>query len=116
LFSHMPNYYLALLFAAITGFGMMSQITISNTLIQTTVDPAMRGRVISFYAMAFFGMQPLGGLIIGGASHYFGVPNTVMAEGLIALVIGLLHFRYLKKIEAVTKAIVDPVAMETVAN
>jgi MFS family permease len=116
LFSHMPNYDLALLFAAITGFGMMSQITISNTLIQTTVDPAMRGRVISFYAMAFFGMQPLGGLIIGGASHYFGVPNTVMAEGLIALVIGLLHFRYLKESEAVNKAIVDPVAMETVAN
>ncbi|MDN3584314.1 MFS transporter [Mucilaginibacter flavus] len=97
IFSHMPNYPLALLFAAVTGFGMMSQITISNTLIQTTVDPAMRGRVISFYAMAFFGMQPLGGLLVGGISQKIGVPDTVLGEGVVALIIGLLHMRFLKK-------------------
>lgn len=42
LFSHASVYPLALLFVTIGAFGMMSQITISNTLIQTTVDPAMR--------------------------------------------------------------------------
>ncbi|WP_439698570.1 MFS transporter [Mucilaginibacter sp. AW1-7] len=97
LFSHMPNYYIALLFAAITGFGMMAQITISNTLIQTTVDPTMRGRVISFYAMAFFGMQPLGGLLVGAISQKIGVPDTVLGEGLVALLLGLLQLRYLRK-------------------
>jgi MFS family permease len=97
LFSHTTYYPLALIFAAIGAFGMMSQITISNTLIQTTVDPAMRGRVISFYAMAFFGMQPLGGLVIGSVSQHLGVENTVMAEGIIALLIGLLHIRFLRK-------------------
>lgn len=76
LFSHSTFYPVALVFAAISGFGMMSQITISNTLIQTTVDPAMRGRVISFYAMAFFGMQPLGGLLIGTLSQLIGTPDT----------------------------------------
>ncbi len=95
-FSHAAYYPLALLFAIIGAFGMMSQITISNTLIQTTVNPAMRGRVISFYAMAFFGMQPLGGLIIGSVSQAIGVRNTVLAQGIIALLIGALHFRYLK--------------------
>lgn len=98
LFSHETHYYLALIFATVGGFGMMSQITISNTLIQTTVVPEMRGRVISFYAMAFFGMQPLGGLIIGSVSEGIGVPNTMLAEGCIALLIGLIHFRHLKKI------------------
>ncbi|MEP7252383.1 MAG: MFS transporter, partial [Ginsengibacter sp.] len=78
LFSHTTLYPLALLFAVIGAFGMMSQITLTNTIIQTTVDPAMRGRVISFYAMAFFGMQPLGGLLIGFASEHIGVANTVM--------------------------------------
>ena len=34
LFSHTPYYPLALIFATVSGFGMMSQITISNTLIQ----------------------------------------------------------------------------------
>ena len=97
IFSHMPSYPLALLFAAVTGFGMMSQITISNTLIQTTVTPEMRGRVISFYAMAFFGMQPLGGLLVGSVSQWIGTADTVMLEGIVALIIGILHFRFLRK-------------------
>lgn len=97
LFSHSTYYPVALIFAAVSGFGMMSQITISNTLIQTTVDPAMRGRVISFYAMAFFGMQPLGGLLIGTMSQLIGTPDTVLIQGIITLLIGLLLFRFLRK-------------------
>src|ERR1700744_2889316 len=97
LFSHEGNYPLALVFATVAGFGMMSQITVSNTLIQTTVEPNMRGRVISFYAMAFFGMQPLGGLLIGSLSKWIGTPDTMLAEGIFALLIGLLHFRYRHK-------------------
>ena len=97
LFSHATWYPLALVFAAVGAFGMMSQITISNTLIQTIVEPSMRGRVISFYAMAFFGMQPLGGLIVGSLSQYIGVQNTVLGEGIITLLIGVLHIRFIKK-------------------
>lgn len=97
LFSHTTYYPLALVFATIAAFGMMSQITVSNTLIQITVDPAMRGRVISFYAMAFFGMQPLGGLLIGFISQHIGVKNTVLAQGIIAIIIGVLHVRFLQK-------------------
>ena len=100
LFSHSTYYPIALVFATISGFGMMSQITISNTLIQTTVDPAMRGRVISFYAMAFFGMQPLGGLLIGTLSQWIGTPDTVMAQGIITLIIGFSLFRFLRINEA----------------
>jgi len=97
LFSHATNYLLALVFAAIAAFGMMSQFTISNTLIQTSVAPAMRGRVISVYAMVLFGFQPLGGLLIGLVSQHIGVENTVMAEGFIAILIGCLHIRFLKR-------------------
>jgi MFS family permease len=97
LFSHEGSYSLALVFVTIAGFGMMSQITVSNTLIQTTVAPNMRGRVISFYAMAFFGMQPLGGLLVGAISKWIGTTDTLMGEGIAALLIGLLHWRYLHK-------------------
>lgn len=97
LFSHEGNYPLALVFSAVTGFGMMSQVTVSNTLIQTTVDANMRGRVISFYAMAVFGMQPLGGLVIGSVSKWIGTPDTLLGEGVIAGLIGLLHIRFLRK-------------------
>jgi MFS family permease len=115
IFSHMHNYPLALLFAAITGFGMMSQITISNTLIQTTVAPAMRGRVISFYAMAFFGMQPLGGLLVGSVSQWIGTPDTVMAEGMVALLIGILHIRFLRK-SKLKKATVQTLAQPPITT
>ncbi len=96
LFSYMELYTAALVCAMITGFGMMSQITISNTLIQTTVKPSMRGRVISFYAMAFFGMQPLGGIIVGSLSQLVGVRATVLAEGMLAVGVACLHFRFLR--------------------
>ena len=64
---------------------MMAQTTVSNTIIQTTVAPAMRGRVISYFAMAYFGLQPLGSLLIGAVSQYIGAPATLLAEGLAAL-------------------------------
>src|SRR6201996_8394437 len=112
LFSHTHIYPLALLFVTIAGFGMMSQITVSNTLIQTTVDLNMRGRVISFYAMAFFGMQPLGGLLVGAISKWVGTTNTLMGEGIAALLIGMLHWRYLQREKLRAKRhkhIVEPV-------
>ncbi len=118
LFSHERNYPLALLFVTIAGFGMMSQITVSNTLIQTTVAQNMRGRVISFYAMAFFGMQPLGGLLVGAISKWVGTTDTLMGEGIAALFIGLLHWRYLRreKLKAMRRRniVVEPVAVHAV--
>jgi MFS family permease len=97
LFSHMHSYLLALVCVMLAGFGMMSQVTITNTLIQTTADPKMRGRMISIYAMAFFGMQPLGGLIVGTVSQHIGVADTVLIQGCIALLIGYLHLRFIKR-------------------
>lgn len=101
-FSHTTIYPLALLFAGITGFGMMSQITINNTIIQTTVDTGMRGRVISLYAMAFFGLQPLGGLLIGFVSQKIGTPATLLIQGIITVIIALVLARFVyrkKKVE-----------------
>lgn len=115
LFSHETLYPLALFFAVMGGFGMMSQITISNTIIQTTVSPEMRGRVISFYAMAFFGMQPLGGLIVGTISQKIGVQDTVLGEGCVALLIGITHFYYLRK-QSLQKKVEPLMAQQPVAT
>ncbi|MDP4217618.1 MAG: MFS transporter, partial [Bacteroidota bacterium] len=95
LFSHTPWFPLAMLFALLAGFGMMAQTTITNTIIQTTVTPAMRGRMISYFAMAYFGMQPLGSLLVGTVSQYIGAPNTILAEGLAALLIVGLFWKHL---------------------
>ena len=97
LFSHITNIHIALFFAMLAGFAMMSQTTIINTIIQTGASAEMRGRVISFFAMAFFGMQPIGGLLIGTISQYIGAPNTILAEGIIAIVIAIIFTPILKK-------------------
>ena len=97
LFSHMTNFPIALFFVMLAGFGMMSQSTISNTIIQTNVSAKMRGRVIGYFAMAFFGMQPLGGLLIGTISQYAGAQNTILAEGIAALLIAILFLPFLRK-------------------
>jgi MFS family permease len=97
LFSHMSNLPTALVFVMLAGFGMMSQSTISNTIIQTKASAEMRGRVLGFFAMAFFGMQPLGGLLIGTVSQYIGAPNTILAEGIAALLIAILFLPFLRK-------------------
>lgn len=96
-FSYMQSFPLALVFVTVAGFGMMAQTTISNTLIQTTVAPAMRGRVISYYAMAFFGMQPIGGLLVGSAAYAIGAPLTMLLEGLATLAIAIVFFPFLRR-------------------
>ena len=96
-FAYITSLALALIFLTIAGFGMMAQTTISNTIIQTTVAPAMRGRVISYYAMAFFGMQPIGGLIVGSAAQAIGAPLTMLLQGVATLLIGILFFPFLRK-------------------
>jgi MFS family permease len=96
LFSHMTFLPVALIFAILAGFGMMSQSTVSNTIIQTSVSAEMRGRVISFFAMAVFGMQPLGGILIGTVSQYIGAPNTIIAEGIAAILIAVIFLPFLR--------------------
>jgi MFS family permease len=97
LFAYTPWYMLALVFLVVTAFGMMAQTTISVTLLQTTVAPAMRGRVISLYVLVFTAMLPLGSLLVGAASEHFGVQPTVLAEGFLCLLIALLYLRDFRK-------------------
>jgi MFS family permease len=95
LFSNTHNLVLAYIVSAIAGFGMMMHIAIINTLLQITSSVEMRGRVISYFAMALFGMQPLGALLVGTISHYVGASLTIAFEGLLAIMIAILFTKYL---------------------
>jgi MFS family permease len=89
LFSYAVIIPFSLAFAMMAGLGMMLQMTLVITIIQTQVSMEMRGRVISYYAMAFFGMQPLGGLLIGFVSRYIHAPATLLAQGILAIIIAI---------------------------
>ncbi len=72
---------LSLALMTITGFGFMQGIAASNTIIQTVVPEDKRGRVLSYYTMAFVGMAPFGSLLAGGLAHLLGAPATIIISG-----------------------------------
>ena len=83
--------WLSMLMMLVTGFGMMQGLTGSNTIIQTLVDENMRGRVMSYYTMAFVGMAPFGSLLAGALAHAIGAPRTVIVSG-VACILGSIWF------------------------
>jgi MFS family permease len=84
-------FWLSMLMALIAGMGMMQGMAASNTVIQTLVSEDKRGRVMSYYTMAFVGMAPFGSLLAGTMASKFGAPRTVAANGAV-VVLGALWF------------------------
>jgi MFS family permease len=84
-FAATRNLWLAIPLLAISGGGFIVLLASTNTIIQTIVDESFRGRVMSFYTMAFFGTAPIGSLIAGMAAERFGAPITVAAGGVVSL-------------------------------
>ena len=72
-FSFSRTVWFSLLMMLGAGWGMMVQMASCNTILQTIVDDDKRGRVMSFYTMAFAGK--------------IGTPNTLLAAGIICLVV-----------------------------
>ncbi|HTB12504.1 MAG TPA: MFS transporter [Bryobacteraceae bacterium] len=80
-FSFSRNYWLSLALMGFTGFGMMKFAAASNTVIQTIVEEDKRGRVMSFYMMAYMGASPFGSLLAGSLAPVLGAPGTVLLCG-----------------------------------
>ena len=58
----------------------------SNTILQTIVDDDKRLRVMSFYAMAFLGVAPLGSLLAGTLAVHLTTPHVVQLAGAMCVV------------------------------
>ena len=84
-------YWLSLVLLALTGFGMILQLASSNTVLQTLVDDDKRGRLMSFYTMAFMGMAPFGSLLAGSLAAKIGAPDTILVGG-VASILGAAWF------------------------
>ncbi len=97
-FSFSRVIWLSLVLLVITGLGFMVQMAVSNTLIQTIVEEDKRGRVMSFYTMAFMGTAPFGSLIAGSVADRIGAPNTLMFGGIGCIVGAALFYRALPRL------------------
>jgi MFS family permease len=67
------------------GFCMMLQMASSNTLIQSMVPDALRGRVMAIYSMMYMGMAPFGALLAGTLAERVGAPATVAGGGVVCI-------------------------------
>lgn len=90
-FSFSRNFWLSLFLMLFTGIGMMVQMAAGNTVIQTITDDDKRGRVMSFFTMAFMGIAPFGSLLAGVLTEKIGAANTLLINGILCI-IGALFF------------------------
>lgn len=86
-FSFSRDVWLSCLLNAIGGFGMMSSTASMNTMLQTVVEEDQRGRVMSFFTMAFIGMAPLGNLLGGYLAGHLTPALSVRIAGAAVLAV-----------------------------
>jgi MFS family permease len=90
-FSFSRELWLSLILMVVTGLGVMAQMAVSNTLLQTIVEEDKRGRVMSFYTVAVMGTTPIGSLLAGAMAARIGAPHTLLISG-ICCIVGAVWF------------------------
>jgi MFS family permease len=78
-----PNLALALGALVLMGAVSIAFIARANATLQLAADPAMRGRVMALWTVAFMGSTPIGGPIVGWIGEHVG-PRWALATGGIA--------------------------------
>ena len=114
-------FWLSMLMVFVAGMGMMQGMAASNTIIQTLVSEDKRGRVMSYYTMAFMGMAPFGSLLAGTMAHAMGAPWTVIINGSVVVLGAAWFFTRLPAVRRVVRPIyqemgIMPAAREMAAE
>jgi MFS family permease len=108
IFSLTTSLWPAFLVLGFAGCGFMIHLAATNTILQTIVEERLRGRVMSFYTMAFFGTVPIGSLLGGIMAERYGATRTVLISGIVCLA-GSAWFAY--KLPAI-RAVIRPIYRE----
>ena len=83
-----PTYAVFAILLVPVGLASLTAMTTANTLVQTRVDPDMRGRVMALYMAIFAGGTPFGAPLIGWIGEAFGARWTI-AVGSTAVALAL---------------------------
>lgn len=99
--------WLALILAAISGFGSIISFAAGNTMLQAIVDDHMRGRLMAFYIMAVMGTAPLGSLLGGwiAAPARLGLSHTVVLAGALGTLASILFMSKLPGLRVLVRPI-----------
>ena len=90
-----PSLISASVLIVFMGAASIGFIATANATLQLGSDPAMRGRVMALYAMAFLGTTPIGAPLVGAIAQWTD-PRVALLTGAVATVIaaGLLMWRH----------------------
>ena len=103
--------WLSVIIIMFSGMGMMLHVASTNTLLQTMAEENKRGRVMSFYAMAFRGMSPFGSLIGGSLAGLIGAPVTLILGGVGCIIAVSFYFRKLPSLRTYVRPIYEHIGI-----
>ncbi|MGE5537098.1 MAG: MFS transporter [Gemmatimonas sp.] len=84
-FALVNEFWAALAFLAVCGASMVISGAGTQTLLQSSVENEMRGRVMALYSLLYRGMPALGALVMGIAAEIIGLELTVAIAALVCL-------------------------------
>jgi MFS family permease len=94
------NFYVALAFLFVAGFGMLLFFSTSNTVLQTIVPDEMRGRVMGVWSLVFGAMIPLGSLEAGAVAHWLSTSFALAFGAIICAASALVTLFVIQRREA----------------
>jgi len=97
-------FWVSMALMLVTGFGMISNMAASNTVLQTIADEDKRGRIMSLYTVAFRGMAPFGSLLAGSVAGAIGAPLTLFIGGLCCVLGALAYARVIPRLNRLDRA------------
>jgi predicted MFS family arabinose efflux permease len=86
LFALAHSFWFAFSMLAVMGATMVGTLTLTNTTLQMTTPPQLRGRIMSVYYMAMSGLLPLGSLQAGAVAEALGARFALAFGGAVSLV------------------------------
>jgi MFS family permease len=101
--SILPSYTSYIFWLPICGVTALTTLVSANSIVQTSTDPAIRGRVMGLYLLIFMGGTPFGSPLIGTTTELIGIRPTIALCGGISLVASLLIWlKYKNRVELPT--------------
>ena len=88
--SILPNYTSYILWLPVCGVTALTTLVSANSIVQTSTDQIIRGRVMGLYLLIFLGGTPFGSPLIGVATELMGIRATIAWCGGISLSASIL--------------------------
>lgn len=84
-----PTYLTYMAALPFCGFAALTMLSSANAYVQSTTEPAFRGRVMGVYMLVFIGGTPLGSLVVGALAEAVSPRASILVGGGIVVLVAL---------------------------